>query len=183
MIAVYLQLINTPEAKSEFEKMYYQYRKLMYYIAFDIVQDSSLAEDVVSETFMNLARNFEFIQTLGDIFCPQIKRYIVISVKHTAFNIVKKERRHETLSLDDVEIEHSAGDVGTLDVIIENESVEKLKSVIDSLSEIYKEVMQLYIVCECNVDEVARALDISKDTVYKRIQRARKMIEKAMKEE
>ena len=42
--------------------------------------------------------------------------------------------------------------------------------------------MQLYVVCENNVDEVAKALDLTKQTVYKRIQRARKMIEKALEE-
>ncbi len=51
MLAIYLQLIDTTEAKSEFEILYYEYRKLMYYIAFDIVGDRHLAEDVVSETF------------------------------------------------------------------------------------------------------------------------------------
>ena len=52
----------------------------------------------------------------------------------------------------------------------------------EELPQIYKEVMQLYVVCENNVDEVAKALDLTKQTVYKRIQRARKMIEKALEE-
>ena len=43
----YLQLIETSESRSDFEVFYYQYRKLMYYIAFDIVNDSHLAEDIV----------------------------------------------------------------------------------------------------------------------------------------
>ena len=78
MLAIYLQLIDNFEAKSEFERFYYQYRKLMYYIAVDIVKDEHLAEDVVSETFMNMARHFDFIRTLGDICCLQIKYYVVI---------------------------------------------------------------------------------------------------------
>lgn len=47
MLALYLQLIETCESRSDFEVFYYQYRKLMYYIAFDIVNDSHLAEDIV----------------------------------------------------------------------------------------------------------------------------------------
>ena len=47
MLALYLQLIETSESRSDFEVFYYQYRKLMYYIAFDIVNDSHLAEDIV----------------------------------------------------------------------------------------------------------------------------------------
>lgn len=40
----------------------------------------------------------------------------------------------------------------------------------------------MYYACECSANEVAKALDITKQTVYKRLQRARKMIEKAMEE-
>lgn len=58
----------------------------------------------------------------------------------------------------------------------------RVNRVLEELPQIYKEVMHLYVVCENNVDEVAKALDLTKQTVYKRIQRARKMIEKALEE-
>ena len=183
MLSIYLQLINSAEEKSQFEELYYQYRKLMYYIAFDIVKNLSLAEDVVSETFLNIAKNFDFIQTLGNMSSTPIKRYVVVSVKHTAFNMVNREKRKEVISYEDVGIEFKDDKSNTLDIIIEEESIEKMKETIELLPEIYRVVMQLYIICEYNVEEVAKSLNIPKGTVYKRIQRARKIIEKALKEE
>lgn len=182
MLSVYLQLIDTPEAKSEFEILYYKYRKLMYYIALDIVGDSHLAEDVVSETFMNLARHFDFIRTLGEVSCPQIKRYVVISVKHTAFNMLRKDRRQIETSFEEHDYEWSTEEPGAIEIIIENEKLDYVNRVIADLPEIYREVMQLYYVCEYSTDEVAKALGLTKQTVYKRLQRARKMIEKALEE-
>lgn len=182
MLAICLQLIDTPEAKSDFEKLYYKYRKLMYYIAFDIVGDSHLAEDVVSETFMNLARHFDFIRTLGEISCPQIKRYIVISVKHTAFNMLRKDRRQLEMSLEEHDYEWCAEEPEAIEMVIEKEQIDQVNNAIADLPEIYREVMQLYYVCEYSTDEVAKALDLTKQTVYKRLQRARKMIEKALGE-
>ena len=186
MLAEYLKLIDTPESQSEFEWFYYKYRKLMYYIALDIVKDKHLSEDVVSETFMNLAKNFEFIKTLGEIECPQIKRYVVISVRNTALNMRKKEKRYKEFFLDETELavmEYEQGvDDGILDVIIENEALDKIKSILSKLPEIYKETMQLYIVCDYDANQVAKALGIKKVTVYKRIQRARMMIETGLKE-
>lgn len=182
MLSLYLQLIDTPEAKSDFEKLYYKYRKLMYYIALDIVGDSHLAEDVVSETFMNLARHFDFIRTLGEISCPQIKRYVVISVKHTAFNMLRKDRRQLEMSFEEHDYEWSTEEPEAIEIVIEKEKINQVNNIIACLPEIYREVMQLYYVCEYSADEVAKALGLTKQTVYKRLQRARKMIEKALEE-
>lgn len=182
MLSIYLQLIDTPEAKSDFEVLYYKYRKLMYYIAFDIVGDSHLAEDVVSETFMNLARQFDFIRTFGEISCPQIKRYVVISVKHTAFNMLRKDKRTFEILLEENDYEWSTNELEAVELIIEKEKFNQVNNAIAELPEIYREVMQMYYACECSANEVAKALDITKQTVYKRLQRARKMIEKAMEE-
>lgn len=186
MLAEYLRLIDTPENQSEFEAFYYKYRKLMYYIALDIVNDKHLAEDVVSETFMNLARNFEFIKTFGEIDCPQIKRYVVISARNTAFNMAKKERGYREIFIDETEFnlaeyEHST-ELGILNVLITNETMNEIRNVINELPEIYRDTLQLYIVCEYDANQVAKALGVKKATVYKRIQRARTMIETALKE-
>ena len=183
MLAAFLQLIDDAETRSDFEKFYYQYRKLLYYVAYDIVKDAHLAEDVLSETFMNLARNIDFIRSLGgDIMCRQIKRYAVVSVKHTAINLMKKEKRGSDISFEDSELEWSTEEPNALELIIEKEQIERVNRVLEELPQKYKEVMQLYVVCESNVDEVAKALGLTKQTVYKRIQRARKMIEKALEE-
>ena len=114
--------------------------------------------------------------------CQQIKRYAVVSIKHTAINLMKKEKRGSDISFEDCELEWSTDDPNALELIIEKEQIERVNRVLEELPQIYKEVMQLYVVCENNVDEVAKALDLTKQTVYKRIQRARKMIEKALEE-
>lgn len=174
MLALYLQLIDSPEARSEFEKLYYKYRKLMYYIAFDVLQDSHLAEDVVSETFLNLAKKFSRIQEFGDIFCPKVKRYVVISVKNTALNMLKNRNRHHEVFVEEIELGEISDDV--MNEIIEREDAVAVMQLIEDLSDIYREVMQLYAVCGHDVADVANILEMSKETVYKRIQRARKML-------
>lgn len=51
MIQLYLQLLDTQTEKEKFERLYYQYKKLMYWIANHILGDSYLAEDAVHEAF------------------------------------------------------------------------------------------------------------------------------------
>ena len=48
MIALYLALVDE-EQKDKFEQVYYKYRNLLYYIAYEILQNERDAEDAVQE--------------------------------------------------------------------------------------------------------------------------------------
>ena len=91
MLQICLQMLETDEERSEFEKLYYAYRNLMFYIANNILHDQHLAEDAVSETFIKLAERFDKILELGDINGKRTKAYVAASVKNTALNILKKK--------------------------------------------------------------------------------------------
>jgi hypothetical protein len=45
---VYLSMIDTPEDRSKFERLYIEYRDIMYHVAFKILQNEHDAEDAVS---------------------------------------------------------------------------------------------------------------------------------------
>lgn len=47
MMIVYLSMIETPEDRSKFERLYMEYRDLMYHVAFKILQNEQDAEDTV----------------------------------------------------------------------------------------------------------------------------------------
>lgn len=70
MIGLFLALIDTEEDKIKFVTLYEKYRKLMFYIANDILKDTDLAEDAVQEAFFRIAKNFKKV---GEISCPQTK--------------------------------------------------------------------------------------------------------------
>ena len=54
MLLYYLSLVDTEEEKSKLENLYYEYKALMKYIAFNILGDNGLAEDAVHEAFIKL---------------------------------------------------------------------------------------------------------------------------------
>lgn len=75
MIQLYLQLLDTQTEQEKFEQLYYQYKRLMYWIANHILGDSHLAEDAVHEAFLKIIKNFHKI---GEIHCPRTKNFVVI---------------------------------------------------------------------------------------------------------
>ena len=52
---VYLQLIDTAEDRSKFERLYEQYKQLMFYTAFQILKRPQDAEDAVHHAFLSIA--------------------------------------------------------------------------------------------------------------------------------
>ena len=57
MLTIFLLTIESPEKKQEFELLYYEYRQLMFHVAYHILNDPHKAEDAVSEALLHIAKN------------------------------------------------------------------------------------------------------------------------------
>ena len=79
MLQLYLQLLDTEEEKQGFELLYETYRKLMHWVANNILHDEKLAEDAVHEAFLRIIKNFhkindfQFLRYLWQIIKPCLK--------------------------------------------------------------------------------------------------------------
>ena len=58
MLAIFLQIVDTPEEQTKFEKLYHRYKNLLFYVAYNALEDYEDAEDAVNETFFRVAKNF-----------------------------------------------------------------------------------------------------------------------------
>ena len=90
MIASLLMLIDSPEDKSRFEKMYNEYERLLFYVARKRLGDNHLAEDAVNEAFIRIIKNFDKIE---EIICPRTKKYVVVIVRNVCADIYAKRHR------------------------------------------------------------------------------------------
>ena len=189
MIQLYLQLLDTETEKEKFERLYYQYKRLMYWIANHILDDSHLAEDAVHEAFLKIIKNFHKI---GEISCPQTKRFVVIIVRNAARNLLAKESRLRSIqdfgmsgSADD-ETEQPAsmwenlskGFDETPDAVLHKEILQTVQSLPDWAAD----VLLLSAVYGCSTRELAGVLGITIEAAKKRLQRARVLFRNKMKE-
>ncbi len=101
MIASLLMLIDSPEDKSRFEKMYNEYERLLFYVARKRLGDNHLAEDAVNEAFIRIIKNFDKIEK---IICPRTKKYVVVIVRNVCADIyAKRHRIDEFFAGDEIE--------------------------------------------------------------------------------
>ncbi len=173
---VYLTLLDTQEEKSKFERIYIHYRQLMFYIAKNILDDEFLSEDAVHDAFINIAKSLE---NISDAICPRTKRYVVIIVRNISLNMLKKQKLSE-----DIE---DMGEYISDELVLEDEVLSKISFdfIIDQITRlpvIYKDVLYLSYVEDLNTNEISNLINISNETVKKRLQRGRKKLAENIRE-
>ncbi len=174
---------NEPEAQDKFEELYHTYRKLMFYVANQILHDSYQAEDAVHQSFL---KAFEKIHKIGEVRCPQTKSFVVIITRNVSLNMLKSRKRKSADSLDELseyrEVPESQ-EFGTETLVEAADGYQRLIAAIRSLPENYAAVLLLKFVHGLNNEEIASVLELSQENVKKLIQRARKKLEGILEKE
>lgn len=174
MLSICLSMINSEEDKLSFEELYYTYKQSMYAAAYSVLQNKEDAEDAVQKAFIAIANNFKKIKSLSS---QELKPCIVIIVRNHSINIYNsnKRRAERTVEYDD--------NTAPVDVnFLENYEYEELLAVISELPSIYRDIVFMHYVRGFTPKEIGKMLDIKVEAVWKRIERARKLLRKALDE-
>ncbi len=167
---IYLNLIDTEEEKSKFEKIYNNYRYIMFYVAKGILKDDYLSEDAVHNAFINIAKNMD---NISDVFSPRTKGYVIIIVRNISLNMLKKQKL--IIDLDEFE-EYVSDDLNLEDEVISKLSFDIIIDEIMNLPVIYKDVLYLSYIEDLSIQEISRLINTSNESVKKRLQRGRKKL-------
>ena len=166
---VYLSMIDTPEDRDKFERIYIQYRNLMYHVAYGILGNHFDAEDAVHQAFVAIIRN---LQKIGEINSPQTRSFVVLITERKAIDIIRTSHRNKNLPIEEecigVEVP-LPGDSGLADVLAE-------------LPAHYREILLLRYDNGYSVVELAQILGMTQSGVRKLIGRAKKKLECLLEE-
>ncbi len=151
-----------------FEEFYYRYRQDMYAVAYSILNNTADAEDAVSKTFMKISVSFEKIVKIPP---NEIRAYITVITRNTALDIYKgnKRRMNHIEELDD---KKASVDIN----LLERYESEQLIEAIRELPKKYKDIIFLRYLENFTVKEISSMLSISAAAVWKRAERAKKML-------
>ncbi len=168
MISFYLSLLDTPEEKSKFEQLYRLYRQDMFKMAYGILENKYDAEDAVHESFMRVMKK---LTKISEINCPQTHAYLLIIVKRVVLKILSKQTKTIVVDTDTVEI---TDDFGLEEYVISNMEFERIKYILEQLSDDYYEVLFLELFMEFSISDIAEQLGLTYENTKKRLQRAKK---------
>ncbi|MER2494446.1 sigma-70 family RNA polymerase sigma factor [Catenovulum sediminis] len=161
-------LVGMKEKQIQYEALVSAYHKDMYRYAYWLTHDQHIAEDIVQETFL---RAWKSLDSLLD----------ANAAKSWLITILRREnaRRFERKQFDMTEYEeHNIHD----DNADTEQNVEQqlLQRKIANLPVEYREPLLLQVVVGFSGDEIAKQLELNKNTVMTRLFRARNMLKEAL---
>lgn len=175
MIAFYLSVIDTDAEKEKFTEVYETWRKAMYYAALKVTHDHGLAEDALQDAFLYIAKN---IRKLGDPQSAETKAYLIMTADSQAKKLLRKRR--EIIDIDLAEAAAvNGGDVE--DAFFDSLDEEDLRRKIEALPEEYRTPLLLFYAKGFSGREIAEMLGMKEPTVRKRVERAKKLLAEALK--
>lgn len=167
---VYLAAIEGKKEKSKFKALHRKYEKLMFYIAYRILNNEKDAEDAVQEAFLSIAKNFSKI---SEIECPKTRNYIVTIVENKALDIYRSKARMTSVSTDELP--------GASEDVMQEQS--GLVSAMARLPVRYRQVIVMKYSCGYKTGEIAKMLGLSSENTRKLIYRAKERLRDELKKE
>ena len=170
IMIMYMSLIDNEDDKIKFEDIYGKYKKMMFWIANQILNDERDIEEVVQDSFIKIIRNLDKIEKINS---KKTKSFISIIVKNTAIDVYRKNLSNK------VEVELDDNFIFPSDELkeVEIEGLNNIEIAIMKLTEIYKEVFLLKYSHELENNEIAKLLNIKESTVRVRLARGKEKLE------
>lgn len=183
MISVMIAAMDNSAERVFIQSLYVKFYGIMKAKAYHIVHNMTDAEDIVQESFASLIKNSG---TLMQVDKNKLPAYLICTVRNTAINYKKrreKESEYIIPSTDENSEEWVDGNSAPEDLFLRDEQLRSVAKSLLKLPERDRLVLEAkYILCLKDSD-IAKKLNISKDSVRAYVSRARKKISLLMKEE
>lgn len=156
--------------KERFTRLYRANRRQMARIATQILGPGPQAEDAVHDAFLKFIRHFDGLRGKSE---AQIGRWLIVVVKNTALDILRKGQREVNLEPERWDPAAPADD-GDFHALV---------ALIRGMPEEYRRILELRFVAEWSTAAIAAELGLTEGAVKTRIFRGRKLLIRTLKRE
>lgn len=170
MLAICLAMLETEQDQRRFTRLFEAHEKKIYAVVLRILGDRDRAEDAAQQTWLQLLRRWDRVSALP---WEETEGYMVTAAKNCAVDILRTERKAVPFPKD-------------WDPPAREEQEDEyayLVSLIRSLPEGYRRILELKLVEEQSNREIARRLGMNESTVASRVLRGRTMLKERLEEE
>lgn len=171
-----MRIFKRRNPKTKAERLYYAHRKQMFAAAYEILEDSALAEEAIQNSFEKIIKCRCKINEKDE---KRARAFLRLVCRNAAVDILRKNKREYELYEDFAD--EKSGDIA--DVIISKENLTGILYCIDSLRPACRDVMLLKFYHGYENREIAKMLDITEDAVRKRIERGRRELKILLEKE
>ena len=174
-----MMIMETEEDREKAAEIYRLYRGTMLYTAKSILHEAHLAEDAVSEAFIKIINNLEKINVID---CYQTRGFIVIIVRNTSIDLLRRQSRSQTIPFEDYK-EYPNSQEPIIDDVTAREACDRIAGCIARLNKNYSDILYLKIEMGYSYEEIAEILGITRENAKMRLSRARRALKEQLRKE
>lgn len=174
MFAFVLSLVDEESDKEYITKIYYDYSRLMNYVASGFTSSIDEREEIIQESLIRLINK---IDTIRELERKALVSYIAVTVKHTSINYLRKKTGSDkqVLSLYNDCVEDVSTTAASIDErIILKDQLDKLSKIWPELSETDRFLLEGKYICGYTNREMADTLGCKEDSIRMKLTRARR---------
>lgn len=149
-----------------------RYQRLAYSIAWQLLQNREEAEDVTQEAFVRVYNRLKDSPDLN--FLP----YLKVTIANSCKDRLRRQQtaaKYQAMNVNPNEAESPSPE----DIVIGRTQHHLLQRAIDTLPDMYREVLVLHYICEHSYEQVAEFLNQPLSIVKNRIYRGKKLLKEA----
>jgi len=151
-----------------FELILQRYEKKVFYLAYSILKESANAEDVAQDVFVKLWQVLPLYDGRA-----AVSTWLYTISRNTALSALRAKSYRNTLPFEECDPPAVDPEPGLRRL--------QLKEVLPRLSQIEQEIVTLFYLQECSVEDVAGMLDVPAGTVKSHLHRARRRLAELMR--
>ena len=169
---------TAPTHQEFITQIYKKYDRLMLFTAKKYLMDLQECEDAVQESLLKLMSRIELLRTLEE---PVLTSYVVTTVRNTAINILRRQKRdaQNTTSFTESVEESIIEPDSVIDIIVDQES---LREAIDALEPNERLLLEGKYFLEYDDRQLSELLSCAQGSIRMKLTRVRRKVLCSMQE-
>ena len=156
--------------RKDVESLFKTHYAQMYHLALTLLFDEAESKDVVSEVFASLLNDSAIVRT------DDARAFLLTSVRHRCLNVLQHKQVQERFARLLTEDSDTLMKDNTVEEQMQME--ELMRYVQDNLSPLEQDIFRMRYLREMTCQEVAEALNVSRQTVHTHLKQTVKIIRK-----
>lgn len=174
MVLFELGLIESDADRAILAEFYRQYERRLYQVARHYLGSSARAEDALHDAMVKIILHFDDLKRLQGSR-KELGAWCVTIMKHVCLSMLRKDKPLQELP--------EEWDPPAPDDVESTDAFHRLVTLIRSLPETYRTVLELRLISEWQSRDIAALLNLSVSNVDARISRGRAMLARRLQEE
>ena len=147
--------------QAAYEKIFLHFNDGLYHLAFSFVKDEQVAEEIISDTFINLWRN-----RMRLLEIENLKVYLYVSVKNLSIKYLSRNKLRVDFDLNDIILQHvAATSQNPEDLMVSKEVLKSIHMAIDNLPPKCRLIFKLVREDGLKYKEIAQILNLYVKTI------------------